>query len=45
MIKEAGFNLTHIAVLEVKSWFGFPCLWVIFEKCDNDLLCFEPQKF
>lgn len=32
MIKEAGYNLTHIETFNVKSWFGFRCCVLLFEK-------------
>ena len=35
LMKEMGFVLTKIAVCEVKDWFGFNCLWVVFEKTDR----------
>jgi type I restriction-modification system DNA methylase subunit len=32
LFKKSGFNLTHIETFNVKSWFGFRCCVVIYEK-------------
>jgi DNA modification methylase len=32
LFKDAGFNLTHIEIFNVKSWFGFRCCFIIYEK-------------
>ena len=45
-MSQRGFTLTKLAVCEVKAWFGFPCLFVVFERTEaSGVLCFDALQF
>ena len=46
LMQSNGFTLTKLTAFEVKHWFGFPCLFVLFERTDApSALCFEAERF
>ena len=36
-LSEKGFYITKIRLFQVKEWFGFPCLFVVFSKSGKSL--------
>jgi len=44
-LESECFFLTKISIVEVKSWFGFNCLVVVFEKNKSSILELKPKKF
>ncbi len=44
-IKDAGFGLTGFAYFFVKDWFGFPCVFLIFEKDKDSILLFDVESY
>lgn len=45
MVNEANFGLTGIAYFFVPEWFGFPCIFVIFEKDKPGIELFECRNY
>lgn len=43
--KSKGFIITKIMWFNVKSWFGFPCFFVVFEKSDKPFFNLEPKTY
>jgi hypothetical protein len=37
VLREKGFYITKIHLFQVKEWFGFPCLFVVFSKSGKNL--------
>ena len=44
-MKQMGFVISKVEIFQVKTWFGFPCLFILFEKNGKSLLTFETNSY
>lgn len=44
-VKQKGFIISRIMYFNVKSWFGFPCLFVLFERGGKLAFAVEPKQY
>ena len=45
LFNEAGFNLTHIETFQVRTWGGFRCCFVLYEKNKKSMCRLSKTSF
>ena len=44
-MKQKGFKITKLLYFQVKKWFGFTCVFVVFSKTGDEIFNIEPKKY
>ena len=44
-MKLKGFKITKLLYFQVKQWFGFTCVFVVFSKDGNEIFYIQPKKY